>query len=319
MYNKERKTQYLKEKSETSILSNNISNAFDLSERFEEKYGRDICEWTSGEIISFYKYIGTSYIQTLVQLNNALSGYANWCMVNGLISDNQNHFADINSEMLCKCIDMKSLGSIVVTREKLNEIDELRNFCDQFILLGLFEGIPVKDDIMKSVKLSDLDGNTIHLKNGVDLEISDKLRSIMYKADEEDTWMSYKDKRGVEISYQNDGCIIRYTKTKGGKVSTSSSTVIIGMRLRKAIKFLGWSENITIKSIMESGRIDMMRKLAKEYNVPIEDTLRTLHIRKIHERIYGKVQNHSTWLSTYGRFLGSSVEQPIDNQWIAKK
>lgn len=305
MYNEERKLQYIKQKEDGVVLANNLRNAFDQFERFEEEYHKDICEWTSGEIIGFYKYLGTSYIQTLIQLHNALSSYANWCMINGLIKDNQNHFAEITSEMLCNCVDTTALHKLILSREEiLSSIKELINFCDQFIILGLFEGIPVTDSVMKNVKLSDLDGNTLHLSNGRDLAVSDELVHIMRMADEEHDWISYSTKRKGAISYVEDGCIIRYTMRKNGiPYDMCSSTIVIGARLRRAVKFIGWPENITIKSIMESGRIHMMYQLAAEYNISVEDTINKPQIREIHEKIYGKIQNYTTYMNTYGSAL----------------
>lgn len=305
MYNEERKRQYLKIKTETSILSNNLYNAFEDSAKFEEEYQKDICEWTSNEIIGFYKYLGTSYIQTLVQLHNALNSYATWCMLNGLIRDNQNHFAEITTDMLCKCVDVKSLKGLFFTREDiLSDIKYLGNFCDQFIILGLYEGIPVKDDIMKNVKLSDLDGNTLHLCNGNDLEISDQLKRIMRMASQEDTWISYSDKKKKIVDYIDDGCIIRFTKKKNDEpYKLHQSTIIIGARLRRVCKYLGWPENLTLKMIMESGRIHMMYELADKYNVPVIETITNPKIREMHEKIYGKIQNHTAYLNTYGELL----------------
>lgn len=307
--NKERKEKYLDWKRSTSILSNNIVNAFETMEKFEDEYGKDICEWNTTEIISYYKYLGTPHIQSLVQLNNALSSYGNWCVMNGLVRDNQNHFSDITTKMLCGCVDISLLKNMVgmLSRDTiLSDIKELNNFSDQFIILGLFEGIPTADDVMKNVKLSDLDGNKLTLSNGNVLEVSDELIHIMRHADEEKEWICYHGTKDRRMKYIDDGCIIRFVKKNDDTpYQLSSSTVLIGSRLRRAVRAIGWPDTISMKTIKESGRIHMMKKLASEYGVSIEDTITKPSIRAIHEKIYGKIQNQKTYLSTYGVIIDS--------------
>lgn len=304
--NKERKEQFIANKSKEVLMSNNLGNTFDAAELLEEKYGKDIAEWTTGEIIGFYKYLSTPYIQSLVNIHNSLTGYTNWCVMNGLVRDNQNHFTEITSAALCKCVDLTTLERLIITREDLlRDIKKLNNYCDMMILLGLFEGIPVHDNVLKDVKYSDLDENNIlHLKNGVDLKVSSELRSIMETASEETTWRSYSEIRNRETEYFDDGCIIRFTKRSDGSVSVSSATAVIGSRMRKAIQYLGWPVNITMKMVAESGRIHMMREIANSNMVEISETITNLRLRVLHERIYGKIQNQQTWLSTYGHAIG---------------
>ena len=106
------------------------------------------------------------------------------------------------------------------------------------------------------------------------------------------------------ISYVKDGCIIRFTKKKNDEpYRLQSSTIIIGARLRRVCKFLGWPDNLTMKVIMENGRIHMMYGLASEYNVPIIETITNHIIRERHEAVYGKIQNQGTYLNTYGVLL----------------
>ena len=297
MYNEERKRQYLNEKSETAVIAQNLVNAFNDAAQMEEKYGRDLCEWTSEEIMNFYRYLSTSSVQRLVQLNSSLVAYTNWCLMNGLVSDNQNHFSELKTETLIRCADVKKLLGTVITREQLlDEISVLPNYVDRFIFLGLFEGIPVADDVMKNVKISDLDGDILHLSNGNNIVVSPELRHIMFQADEEKTSINMHPTKHIEIPYRDEDTIIKY---KVG-VGTENTTIMIGGRFRSCLKYLGL-ESMTMKTIRESGRIYMMRHLAEKYHITMEETITMGDIRKIHEKIFGKIQNSITYLNTYGK------------------
>lgn len=300
----DRKQQFLTEKREKVVLSDNLENFFDLAKDREEELGRDICEWNSDEIIGFYKYYSTPSISVLNVLHSALNEYANWCLVNGLIADNQNHFSEINTEALCKCVDNKRIMDSIYTRQDiLDYIKDISNYCGQFIILGLFEGIPVTDNVMKNVKLSDLNGNKLSLSNGKELVISSDLIHIMHLADQEDAWYMLSDKpryKEVKRPYVQDGCIVRYSKLDRGK---SSSAILIGSRFRASVKYSGLPGNPTMKNIMESGRICYILNLMKEYGCSWNDCLDKKEMREKHEYIYGKIQSIKIYKNLYGGYF----------------
>ena len=296
---KERKEEYLHIREQQVVLSNNISGAFYLAEKYEEQLGRDLSEWNSDEIISFYRYIGTKSIQTLIVIHNGLRSYTDWCISNGLVKDHQNHYREINTAALTQCIDSKLLEYQIVTRDYLlEEIKHLKNFVGQFIMLGLFEGIVAKDDVMKNVKLSDLDGNILHLSNGNDITISKELVHIMNMADEEDSWIKEgnTEHQGRALKYVEEDTIIKYYANQ----ASYSSTRTIGSKLRSCIKVLDLPSNITIKNIQESGRIDFIKRFAKENGIKETDCITKKEYVQIHEKIYGFIQSKKVYMMTYG-------------------
>ena len=301
MFNAERKQQFLSEKEENAIVSKNLINAFESAAEIEKKLNKDMCEWTSEEIINFYRYLSTPYVQSLIQLHNALSNYATWCMINGLIKNNQNHYLEIRTEMLLKCVDTNTLVNTIITREKLfDDIKLLPNESDKFIMLGIFEGIPISDDVMKNVKVSDLHGNVLELSNGNSIDISNELIHYMMAANEETEYQAFG-KREIFIPFVPSPTVIKYTINNTSNNMTS--TVVIGARFRRCIKFLEMPNGTTIKTLSESGRLDYMGVLADRYHVGMEETITIPEIRLIHEKRYGKIQNQTTYLNTYGKFF----------------
>jgi len=303
MYNEVRKRQYIEEKRKYAVLSNNIIDAFKTAEVREEKYNRDLCEWNSSEIIDYYKWLSTPYVQTLIQLHTSLTEYTNWCVSNNLVSDNQNHFTEITTQLLCECIDLNRFKKFILSREKiLDDIVSLPNESDKFIVLGLFEGITMKDKNMTSIRLSDFNGNIVTLQNGNKLNVSDELKIIAHGADEETVYISLSNKQTRETPYEaGHHTIIKPISAKRGVIR--DKTLMIGNRLRKIVKFLGWEEGTTIKTIIESGRIDFIKRYSEVNNIPAKDLAVLAKYRPIHEDIYGMIQNGITYMYTYGLFI----------------
>lgn len=300
MWNEARKRQFLAEKSQKAILSQNLQNAFNLVEKKEAKLNKDIAEFTSEEIIEFYKYLTTPSIQSLIQLHTSLTEYCNWCMSNGLIPDNQNHFLEIRTEVLCGCIDSAKYNSLILSREQLlSTIKELPNYVDRFIFLGIFEGIPVKGNVLYNVKMSDLNGNNLTLSNGKTIEISDELVKIMVASNEEETYQSMGKTEAVYEYIPSDN-IIRLTISK--RVS-NNTLIYIGNRFRTCCKYLGLPEGMTIKMVAEGGRIHLIKEIAALRGISPEEVLRDQSLRASIEERYGKIQNIKTYIETNRDFL----------------
>ena len=102
MYNEERKRQYIEMKeSNVTLPFRALERLFNQTEPFEEKNGKDVCEWTTTEILDFYKYLDQYSLSSLVVINSNLCLYTNWCLIEMLIPDCQNHYLEINLAIIC--------------------------------------------------------------------------------------------------------------------------------------------------------------------------------------------------------------------------
>ena len=267
MYNPERKQAFLEQKKQKASISRNLETCFIQAEYFEKLYNRDIAAWNSTEIIDYYKWMNTTKIQTLIQLHTSLREYAAWNVLNGLNPDNQNHFDEINSETLCKCIDVSRLKQIIINRnELLDKIACLPNFADKYLVLAPFEGIGMRNDELVNARASDLNGNVIMI-NGNEFEVSDELAYFIRKTLDEDTYVSLAND---SIEYQYYPCdtiikpILRYGTTNHVSMNPK---IMIQTRLKMIISYTGLTKNTTVKSLMESGRLDMIRNIISKYNI----------------------------------------------------
>ncbi len=297
MYNAERKEQFLKERKEKAILSNNVANLFDLSGPTESEFGRDLCEWNSDEILTFYKYYSTPSIQSLIQMHNSLTMYTNWCITNGMVSDNQNHYTEINSAMLCDCVNIPALRKTLFSRDEIESlIRQLPNYADAFLLLALFEGVPAK--YLFELRISDFDGDG-HLKlpNGNVIEVSNELLHYAEMGAEEETRISVpRGKKEFRYEYTDGDHIIRHIKRNNVR---PNDAIIIGMRMRKAGEYLD-APNITMKSLSESGRMWFIGKMIQG-GMTLEEAV--VDHRPDHEAAYGRIQNSKTYLNVYGKII----------------
>lgn len=297
MYNAERKLQFLKERKSEVELSPNTEVWFESMAYFEKEYDRDICEWTSTEIIRYMKYMSTPRIQTLVIFKGAMSMYTDWCITNRLVTDNQNHYAELTTETLCQCIDFEKLRTLLLTREELLEnIQTLNNYSDRFIFLGLFEGINAQN--LVNVSVSDLDGNELRLHDGRTITISKELCHTILMAAEETTWVSTKI-RQREYDYIPSDKIIRSIDVKNPQ---TNMMLLIGGRFRSALKYMGLPSEISRKDIMEGGRLDYIKQIMQKKNLPLDNVLRS-DIRNAIETRYGKIQNLTIYENIYGKFI----------------
>ena len=297
MYNEMRKLQYLTETGKDTDDSN-LANMFKLAESREIEYGRDLCEWTSGEILDLYRYYSTPYVQTLVKVNNDLRNYTVWCIMNSLVADGQNHYDEITTQAMCGVIDFERLKALVVTRSQLLiDIKKLYNAGDKYIFLALFEGVPTRDSMIAKVRVEDLDGNLLTLTNRDEIDISDELVNIINEACAETEYIAY----GIGgKTYQYEYSDTAFKTIARERKHIDNIKIQLGTRMRKAAAFLGY-ENMTAKTLTESGRIDFIQRYISEHNVTLDQMLH--EYRDIHERRFGKLQNTVTYSLTYGRMI----------------
>ena len=301
MYNEERKRQFLRERSAVAEIAANTESGFISAEYYENSMGRDLCEWSAKEIITFFKYYSTAKAQSLINLKNCFQIYTDWCLNNRLVGDNQNHYSEITTEDICNCVDVNKLGSHIVTREELLEaISELENYCDRFLFLGIFEGIPPRSKVLGGLRFDQVVENTITFDDGKTLEISDELKHIIEIAEEE--WGRVQIGRvrnNKVIPYEETDTIIRKEIKKDAQENVA---LLICKRFKSCINYMGLPSEITQKDISESGRLHYIKQMMEKYGITLEQALSSPY-RREHENIYGAVQNTVIYANTYGKFI----------------
>lgn len=293
MYNAERKQSFIRYKKDTTELANNIVACFNDAEIFEEKYEKDLCDWTSQEIVGYLKYINTNKVSTLTVLVNMLRIYTDWCIANSLVLDHQNHYYEVTQDIINTCVDTTSLAGSIMTRKFLmNKLIHVYNASDRFVLLGSFEGLRTMD--FPGIKISDIKNGTLTLKNRT-IKISEDLFQIASEANAETSYISPI--RKLDIALANTDYILKArVEAELDKIPTTELSV----RFNRIMKYLDL-KHITMKDLRESGRIEYIINIIRERSMSLDDVL--ANYRSDIENQYGKIQNIPSYKALYGPII----------------
>ncbi len=216
---------------------------------------------------------------------------------NSLVPDNQNHWIEVRTEALFGCLNAERLKDSFIDREELlNLLPMLLNASDQFIMLGLFEGLTLTE--IAEATSHDCYGGIMHCKKR-NLPISEELETIIAEASTETIYFTPAKTR-KEIPLADGDELVR--KIDNGKPSGNIKAVI-GARFRRAVKTLQLSENLTLMNMRESGRMEMIRGILKENGITLHDFLYDTKLRiPVFER-YGKIQNLMSYERLYRHII----------------
>lgn len=311
MYNEKIKENWLEQYESPISTKKYLRNKFNQMETFEDMYSKDASNFTITEIIEYYKYISTASVEVLYVLNQAMIIYTQFCINNMIVDDNQNHYLEINNNILDSCVNKTLFYSKYVTREYVYDIvDRLKNESDKFVLLGLYEGLKGKDfcDITYA-RYSDIDteNGTIKLSSGRTIKISKKLQNIACLAKDEYEYYTRNDK---VFKLQDDEYPDEIVKVKSYTNSNTNSWNK-GRRIYVKIQNLLKEEfpNASLQSIWESGRIAMVKNKLKEYGLSVDDYMnliaRDKGVYNLNDVVnqYGRINSIDAYMLKYKEYL----------------
>ena len=283
-YNEELKKRYLHEKEIHSITVNYIDVQFRKVSLMEYELNKDVSNWTVYEIIEYYKILSLTSFEGLLCLNSIFSQYCQFCLENSLVKDNQNHFLECSKEILVSCVNKAILEKKIISRKTiLKWIDELPNPKDQFILLSLFEYGKSKDykDIV-NVKFNDLNEskNELKLLNRT-VQISNKLINIINDSNQEDTYYSISGKGTKTMPLLDYGFIVKSYPNQNMSLSDFQKGRNIYIACQRMFEYLGVGSYMSPNSVVESGKLHMICKRAKELNIESKRYLYSEYIKEV--------------------------------------
>lgn len=142
MYNEEFKKQYIEDDTTNRCTAVQLPLMFRTIASDEERLGKDLCNFTITDIEDYYNGLGTSSMARCLNIRSQFIKYSQYCQLKGLIKDNQIHWLEVDRNFLLRCINTGKRKSEFVSRKQLLlDIQKFLNPVDQFIVLGLFEGI----------------------------------------------------------------------------------------------------------------------------------------------------------------------------------
>ena len=308
MYNEETKLEYIKVAEQTSTEARGyLTRIFGRSEEMEVKLGKDLCDWNGIDIITFYKLQLYTSFSTIKILNTMLTNYTEWCLRHNLVADSQNHFEELSTNTLISCVNTALSKMGIFTREELlSEIESFYNVGDKFIVLGLFEGLMGNGmSDFWDITADNIDGNKITLKgSGRVLEVSDQLIQYAYDSINEyffhpflksDTGVIQKDKK---FDFDDRRVIKAMWNT------TKESDTILRRRIMNRLARLTRADKTPYRRalLMESGRIDMLKRYMKEDGTTDIRTAYNQHKKNLEYR-YGVIYDLGAWITQYSQYF----------------
>lgn len=304
-YNPELKIQYIEEKSKEVIISNNyLECQFNKTSKMEEELDKDLSNFTVYEITEYYKMLNISSFDTLFVMNSQFSMYTQWCLQKSLVKDNQNHFLEMTLEHLKDCLNKALVNMKIVSRETiLNWVDQLPNPKDQFVLLGLFEGLKGKDFCeLSKLKPEDIKGNIATLCTGREIELSDQLIKIIHDCVSEDKYYSISGNGTKVMPLVDKGYVIKDYPNARGDVSDFQLGRKVYNSITRILNYFDVLDFMTANSIAESGKLHMIKEKAKELNMSCKDYIYSNHITEV-EKIYNSRIVRSIYWLKYEDYL----------------
>lgn len=292
LYNADRKFEYINFKSQDTVWAEVKGEwYFNRTRVIEEYLDKDVCDFTTTEIIGFLKSMSSPSSSYLNVIKAYLEGYARWCQSKGLIKDGQNHFSEITPEMVRDlCTNSTTLKNQILTKsELLDIINDINRPCDQFLALAVFEGIGgIKNKEFWHLKMDDFEGGYVNLCTGRRLKVSDKLVELARESSE-----TFEDIAKHNFKPWDDRVLKARTNTADDETPAQMYRRI-WLQLDRLSKEYGIC--MAAKSLKESGRIDMIKRLQAEGESP-EDTYKA-HYKEITD-VYGKITSYAQYFDDY--------------------
>lgn len=301
MYNEELKKRYISYKESTVVIDKfYLQTLFSKTEFREEELHKDICCFTTSEIIDLYKTFNIPVLETLRVIHSQLTVYTRWCLEESLVFDNQNHFEEIKIEQIEKCINKVIIQKKIISREDLlHSLNALANPRDKFILLYLFEIGKSKDfQEMIKVKPSDIKGNTIHFHDGRTAKISDELKLFAELAVMEDYYHTGR----RDFPFIDKGYVIKDLPRAEEEKDDFTKGRRIYITVKRAKSKAALSKWVTPNSLVESGKIHMVKMRSKELGMTPEEYIFSSYFSEVEKQYNCKI-GKKLFLTKYNEYL----------------
>lgn len=313
MRNENLKKEFIKVSNEINpVADKTISVVFRNVETMEDELGRDVSEFTSDEIMNFYRSLSTPSVNRLLVINSVLNRYTRFVLSNQSTGDNQNHFKEINSSALMTCINTGIAKSRIITREDLlKEIQYIENPSEQFIVLGIFEGMRGKNyDRMIDLNIDHISNNRFEFmdSNGdmVSLEFSPKLVDYALQSIDEYRSFSYTSdytiEEGMGFRPDDDRVVKDLKNVRSLDRDVNKFARRIYGKLVRLQKFYG-TNVFEAQALKESGRIHYINEKTKNLHVSKEEAAIMFNHDEEGVLRFGRIHDINLYCKKFGEFL----------------
>ena len=277
VYNKQNKEWFLSTIDLSKYPSRWWERVFEKTYLFEKSKDKDLYNFTVPEILEFYKYLDVPTLTPLVVYNTNLVKYAQWALNENLVTDNQNHFNNIDNEILLTCVNILKINqSIILYDDFMNIINtRIANEQDRYIFMCMFEGIQGKDfEEIVNLKMTDIDekNNTVRLCTGREMCVLKEFPLIARAADAQTTYLGLTDKEREIKLIPNSTIYKEKSNSRGKQLGRGIYRTIT----RNINTVNGLNYMVNSKSIKISGMIYYINRRADKLGISVEELLYSL-------------------------------------------
>ena len=281
MYNTQNKEDFIAQelvntKDSNVAMLNKFFNSFANNEK---ELGKDLCDFTTDEIINVYKGKSLSSYATIYTYNRVLIRYTDWCIAAGRAQGKTNHYVEIaDKEILMSFLNTTRKEARIITRAELledltSEESEiiLPNPVNRFLPLAFFEGVGVKNRcVLDELTMDDIKGNTLTYPDGSRIEISNELKELAQES--ANTYHIYKYAEGDPPSFLEELSDRRYSdddprivKQRPNTMGFTEARYIkrLDMEVDKVAGVLG-KVAYSFNNLRVSGKIHLIREMYAE-------------------------------------------------------
>lgn len=312
MYNGDLKKRFIEEREASAKLADGyLRRIFTETEAFEEVFGKDVSEFTTTEILDYYKVKNSRSLEVLENLNSQLSAYTQWCFQQNLIADGINHFNEINSEAMNSCVNKAALQETILDRDQLLEIvGQLKNPRDRFVLMMLFEtGREKNFTNIFNTKISDfnLEENKVQLGDRC-VDVSRELINTAFLAADTDIYYTFSlNPKNIHHTQRNlaESEFIYRETIQATNMEIKIRVHRLSSSIRASLDAIGVKKSWTkLNSFSESGLIYHIKQLSKEKGIDPETLIKNQEYREMlmQQHAINKIIPAS-FLRKYGEYL----------------
>lgn len=305
VYNKETKERFLNSIDMEQYPPRWWERVFEKTYIFEKEKQKDLYDFTVPDILEFYKFLDIGTFAPLMIYNLNLLKYGQWALNESLIFDGQNHFDEIDNEVLYSCVSKVKVEQSILSYEKFMDLinRKIVNDQDKFIFFCLFEGIKGKNyQEIVDLKMSDIDEDELKatLSSGREVYVPAEFIDICRKADRQTEYYNLPDLEIVRPLIPSGNILKEKSNSRGLDLNRTVYNTIT-----RNINYLDeLASVITSKSIRDSGMIHYLNQRANKLGVTVEELLyNPVNCQDIIDKYQFNIATKKRWLLQYKNYL----------------
>lgn len=168
IYNEELKNRFMEQYPDSTKMAYEI--IFRKTAKTEEQLGKDLCNFNFSEIDGLLYSIGAKTVESLVSAVSVLSGYTDFCILEGYVPTKMNYYRQFtDKELLKKYLNRFAVKNMYLKNKQ--ELQLIKNICDnaqdEVVFALLWEGVMGEGlEELVNLKIEDVDfeNNRIHIE-----------------------------------------------------------------------------------------------------------------------------------------------------------